>query len=296
MKYPVLLFFAVLTLPAIAVAQEIRISVSDLLVDTIRETLREEGEDADADFQVGGIGSLPALERLRANEVDLAVIAVPTGEPVPREEFSVHPFAYEVTVVGVNSSNPLEEISMGQLAGVFGSEEETNITSWGDLDLPGWGNRSINPMAVQDEAGISLELFKYSVFEGRRMKGSVLLGRESEIRRLLSSDASAIAVFPEPPEDDEIKTLMVAEGPEAPAFSVSEQNAHYGDYPIRLPFYVAYSAANEERLKPVFRALFDDGMAEALRADGVLPLPDPVRSRFLLEMDLQELRPGAGGN
>ena len=149
-------------------ADEIRISASDLLADFIEEPLVTYGQDNDLIFEIESIGSLPALDNLRSDEIDLAIIAVPEVDSSLREDFTLYPFAYDVAVVAVNEGNPIDEITLSRLGGIFGANEEYNYNTWGDLGLSGWGSRSIKPIAGPSDESISLELFKaYGVQGGR---------------------------------------------------------------------------------------------------------------------------------
>ena len=139
-----------LSLIATAQAEEIRIAVSDLLADYIREPLQVYGTENGITLVVDSIGSLPALDRLRSDEIDLAIVAVPEGDELPRDEFDIYPFAYDVAVLVVNDSNPIDEISIAQLGGIFGSNEEFNLKTWGELGLSGWGSRNIKALAEQE--------------------------------------------------------------------------------------------------------------------------------------------------
>ena len=149
-----------LTLMVTAQAEEIRIAASDLLADYIKAPLEAYAAENDSTFVVDSIGSLPALDRLRSDEIDLAIIAVPDGDEVPRDEFSVYPFAYDVAVIVVNATNPIDEISVARLGGIFGSNEELNLNTWGELGLSGRGSRDIKALAGTTDESISLELFK----------------------------------------------------------------------------------------------------------------------------------------
>lgn len=274
--------------PLSITAEEIRISVSDLLADTLEAPLVSFEESFGGELRLEGIGTLPALDRLRADEIDMAVIAVPEGEEVPREEFSVYPLAYDVAVIAVNESNPMDEISVARLGGIFGSNEEFNFTSWGDLGLSGWGTRSIKPIAGMTDESIALELFKYSVLRSGTLRSSVAIVRDDEVENLLLSDAASIAVMTRPPKDRKLKTVMISGAGTGPAFGPTEDNVHYGDYPIRLAYYVAYHPRDDERLKPVLRTLLSDEVAEALRADNVYALPDTVRRKLAIDLDLKK--------
>ena len=278
-----------LALIATAQAEEIRIAASDLLAEYIKAPLKAYGAENDATFVVDSIGSLPALDRLRSDEIDLAIIAVPEGDQVPRDEFSIYAFAYDAAVLVVNESNPIDEISVARLGGIFGSNEELNLNTWGELGLSGWGSRNIKALAGTSDASIAMELFKYSIFKGGVMKPSVSMVKDTEIEDLLRSDAASIAILSRMPENRQIKVLMVSSGGDtyAPAFGPTDDNVHYGDYPIRLAFYIVYNLRDDAKLRPVIRELLDDEVAASLRANHLIALPDTVRHNILIEFDLE---------
>lgn len=277
-----------LTLLAMASAQaeEVRIAASDLLADYIEAPLEAYGEESGYAFSIDGIGSLPALDRLRSDEIDLAIIAVPEGDEVFREEFDIYPFAYDAAVVAVNESNPIDEISLAYLGGIFGANEEFNFNTWGDLRLSGWGSRNIKALAGTNSESIALELFKYSVFKGGAMKPAVAMVKDSEIEDLIRSDAASIAILSRVPENSSVKVLMVSDTDGSPAFGPSDDNVHYGDYPIRLAFYIAYNPRDEAKLRPVVRELLEDEVAASLRENQLIALPDTVRRKLLIDLDL----------
>ncbi len=278
-----------LTLIATAQAEEIRIAASDLLADYIKAPLEAYAAENDSTFVVDSIGSLPALDRLRSDEIDLAIIAVPDGDEVPRDEFSVYPFAYDVAVIVVNASNPIDEISVARLGGIFGSKEELNLNTWGELGLSGMGSRNIKALAGTSDESIALELFKYSILKGSVMKPSVSMVKDTEVEDLLRSDAASIAILSRMPENRNIKVLMVSSDSDtyAPAFGPTDDNVHYGDYPIRLAFYIVYNLRDDAKLRPIVRELLNDEVATSLRSNDLVSLPETVRSKFLIDLDLK---------
>lgn len=272
---------------ASAQAEEIRMAASDLLAEYIQAPLEAYGEEHGLTFAIDSIGSLPALDRLRSDEIDLAIIAVPEEDKVPRDEFSIYPFAYDVAVIVVNESNPIGEISIAHLGGIFGTSEEYSFNTWGDMQLSGWGSRNIKPLVGTGEKSIALELFKYTVFKGGAMKPSVAMVKDNEIEDLLRSDAASIGILSQMPKKSNLKVLMVSESEGSPAFGPSDDNVHYGDYPIRLAFYIAFNPRDESKLRPVIRELLNDEVASGLRENNLLSLPDTVRRKLLIDLDLE---------
>jgi ABC-type phosphate transport system substrate-binding protein len=289
MKFGHPLFLFAFFLLSLSQAREIRVATSDLLGDYIEAPLLAYAAENEFAFNIDSIGSLPALERLRANEIDLAIIAVPEGTEVPREEFSVYPFAYDAAIIVVNESNPIDEISLAYLGGIFGRNEEYRFNTWGDLGLRGWGSRSIKPLTGISEDSIALELFKFSVFSAGAMKSSVLAVKDEEVEELVRSDAASVAILSRMPGSDNVKVLSVsaADDDEAIAFGPTADNLHYGDYPIRLSFFIAYNARDDEKLRGVIRFLLEEEVAESLIENDLFALPDTVRRQLLFNLDFE---------
>ena len=208
---------------------------------------------------------------------------------MPRDEFNIYPFAYDVAVIVVNDSNPIDEISVARLGGIFGSNEEFNLNTWGELGLSGWGSRNIKALAGINDNSIALELFKHSIFKGGGLKPNVSMVKDTEIEDLIGSDAASIAILSRMPENSNIKVLMVSSGGDtyAPAFGPTDDNVHYGDYPIRLAFYILHNARDDVKLRTTIRELLNDEVATSLRANDFIALPDTVRRKFLIDLDLE---------
>jgi len=284
-----ILLFSLLCATA-SYADEIRMAASDLLAEFIAPTLTAYAKENNIDLKLEGIGSLPAMDRLRSDEIDLAIVAIPEGDEAPRDEFDVYPFAYDAAVVAVNNRNPMDEISIPRLGGIFGSNEEFNFNTWGELGLSGWGTRNIKPLAGPAEESISLELFRYSVFAGGAMKPSVSVVRDNEIQEMLAGNITAIGVLSYLPENKNLKVLMISDGagPNSTAYGPTAENIQRGDYPIRLAFYIVYNPRDEAKIKPVLRALFDEEIAKVLNQNNLFALPDTVRSQLLVDLNFQE--------
>jgi hypothetical protein len=214
---------------------------------------------------------------------------VPEGDEVPRDEFSVYPFAYAVAVIVVNDSNPIDEISVAKLGGIFGSKEELNLNTWGELGLSGRSSRNIKALAGTSDESIALELFKYIILKGGVMKPSVSIEKDTEVEDLIASDGVSIAILSRKPENKNIKVLMVSSNSDkySPAFGPTDDNVHYGDYPIRLAFYIVHNLRDEAKLRPTIRELLNDEVATSLRSKDLIALPDTVRRKFFIDLDLE---------
>lgn len=106
------------------------------------------------------------------------------------------------------------------------------------------------------------------------------------MEQVLAENPLVIGVLPGGlSEAEALKILSVAEGEDPYAFEPSEENVFYGDYPVRLPFYLVW---NEKTVKVqrLLQYLLSDESARVLRQNQFLPLPKEVREAFILNLDL----------
>ncbi|MFU8847372.1 MAG: PstS family phosphate ABC transporter substrate-binding protein [Opitutales bacterium] len=288
MKFRITTFLFFMLSIHVASAVEIRMAVSDLLAEFIEPSLKSYAGENGLVLNFDSIGSLPAMERLQAEEIDIAIVAFPEGSEVPRQKFSLYAFAYDSAVIVVNGGNPVNEISLPRLAGIFGSSEEFSFSTWGELGLSGWRTRNIKPLAGPAEESISLELFRHSVLSGRTLKPSVAVLRDSEIEGAIASNINSIGILSSLPKNKNLKVLMLSEGPNRTAYGPTPENIHMGDYPIRLNFYIAYNPRDEEKVRPLVRALFSEEIAGVLSKNNLFPLPVTVRNQFLVDLNFRE--------
>ena len=121
------------------------------------------------------------------------------------------------------------------------------------------------------------------------MKPSVSVVKDTEIEDLIGFDAASIGILSRMPENSSIKALMISSSGDtyAPAFGPTDENIHYGDYPIKLSFYIMYNPRDGVKLRSTIRELLSDEVASRLRANDFIALPNTVRRKFLIDLDLE---------
>lgn len=271
----------------VARGEELRMAVSDLMADSLEASIADLAEQNSLKISFSKQGSLPALERLTSDELDIAVIVLPEGHAMPDSRYTVYPLAYDVAVLAVNEDNPIGEVSLPQLEGIFGSDGREDYQSWEGLGLSGWTGRSIKTFAAEIENSISNELFKFTVLNSGGFKRSVSLVDVASAERAISSDVTCIGLLSRKLDSRRIKTLMVSTGNDTPAYGPSPDNVHYGDYPLRLPFYVVFETSNRNRIKPILAYLLSEGCSKLLQSKNFYALPDTVRSQYSFELNMQ---------
>lgn len=267
---------------------EVRIAVSDLLANAIADPLVALAEERSINLSVDAIGSLPAIDYLHSGKIDLAIVVASETVDLPGGDFQTCPFAFDIALVVVNEANPITEISLSSLNAIFSVNNDVDFNTWGDLKIQSLGNRAIKPLAGQNDATISLELFKFIVLDGEQMKVTVSEVKASEAEKLIAYDTASIGILPYVPENEKVKVLMISTDPDSPAFGPTNDNVYYGDYPIRLPFQILYNKNDLGKLKDTLRLLLSNEMADVLLANNLYVTPVAARRKLMLDLNLTD--------
>jgi len=258
--------------------------LGDALVPSFERYQEASGEPVVADM----IGTLPAYVSLEENRADLAIVAIPVSEELPEDRFELTPLCYVVAHILVNTGNPVIELSLKQLSGIFSAEAQQRIDNWGAAGITGpLASRSLQVM-VQDAPGsVVIELFKFIALDSRSIKSNATYVKTiRELTDLIAADLGAIGVASVPPAGRTVKTVAVSSGESGSfAFGPTPENVYYGDYPLILPLYVAVPKAADLDIKAFIKILMSDKTAKDLEKAGFMPLPDNVRKRTIQDLD-----------
>jgi len=264
---------AVLSLP---LSGAIRLGGSDLMRSVLAE-LDAGLEGVDISLE----GSIRAWNDLQAGELDAAIIAFPSDQP-PTGEWTSSPIAYQVVSVVVHETNPLEEISYPDLVSIF--QEGGPIEEWGGVvDNPGWSTRKISTGAIRDRDSLALEIFASKVMQGAQMRTTNLYSEDpGDLLDAIVEDSNFIAILPDVVSAPLVKTLAVKQGPANQSYTPSADNVMFGDYPLRLAFYLVMPSDLDADTASALREIaYSDAMARALESHEYLPLPENERANYL---------------
>ena len=274
---------------------------SDLIPNDLQKFLYNDTLSLDREFKADIVnlsvyqsGSLPMIEDFLSDQLDICILALPEGREFPileDDKIIKIPFGYISSVVVVNVENPISEITIDELVSMFGdSSASANLLSWRDFGMASFSTSSIKAYAVKEDAGISSDLFRYSVLSEKSFSSSVSLGSEDEVQRMIVQDKAAIGVFPAKPKNANLKVVFVAQDKESIAYGPSANNVYYSDYPIRLPFYIVYNIADSKQLYPLINILLSDSVCDIIEENDFYPIPKVIREKLIidLQMYLQE--------
>lgn len=273
---------------ALTTHADLRLTGSDLLVSAFENPLELFAETTGQTFDIEMIGSQPGIASLERGEADITIAAMLNGAPDQPGNLVYRPFAFKVAFIAVNPGNPISELTLQQLAGIFGSSSERYYTRWGELGLPGqMTNSTIEPLLLQSPRSVLLELFKHHTLNGAPFKQDIQrLSSVTELEEQLLSDLQVIAVTDTPPPDEVGKIISVSTGrPGEFAFDPKPENVYYGDYPLSLPFFVVYPKANESALIDFLMLIYSDDFQLGVEARGFQTLPTNIRRRILMDFN-----------
>ena len=196
--------------------------------------------------------------------------------------------------VWVHRDNPLSQMTLAQLDGIYGTERRRgapkDFRTWGDLGLTGeWAGRPIHAYGYDVETGTGAFL-REKVLGGsrkwnwaalrefkRRMQpdGSVLTA-DRQIVDAVSGDRFGIGVANLPDPGTQVKEVALANG-DGKAFLPTRENVITRRYPLARTVWVSLNRAPGQLFDPRVKeflayVLSPEGQGDVARDGGYLPL------------------------
>jgi phosphate transport system substrate-binding protein len=235
-------------------------------------------------------GSRPGLQQLRAGRAELALLMLPAEEEVACEDFERFALGYHCVFVVARADCPLESVTLGQLAGVFGTDGP-QIARWSELELKGeWGTSRVVPLAPAPGSGVGLELFRHVVLGERALKSEVVHYKDAaDLARHLAGTSRPLALATvRPDERHKVKLLAVTRGPQSAAFLPTPENLHTGNYPLRLPlraFFRRDTAARAPAVRGLLKFMLGVDAIGPLARAHVIPAAPRLRAEQLAALE-----------
>ncbi len=267
--------------------------------------------------------SASAMYGLDMRTADLALM----GRPIyPYERYGVYerswvyPAVVEVATgsdralhkspayaIFVNRDNPLAQLSLRELDGIFGAERAggwnaltwdtsvaratgDEIRTWGQLGLTGkWAGQAIHVYGQPGLGTGAITYFQARVFGGGETWNEDL--REYADRQLmladLAKDPLGMAYAPAEYANDGVKALALAETDAGPFVSLSRATVADRSYPLNRPVFVVFTrddrntdllpTLGDPRVKEFIRYILSrQGQEDVAAEGGYLPLPSSV--------------------
>jgi phosphate transport system substrate-binding protein len=239
--------------------------------------------DSSISVQVeGGPGADDGIAALVGGSADLALATRPLQpseiEPLRQRAAGKPPrdfiAGFEAACVYVNKANPLSEITVGSLAGVFG--EGSRARSWKDLQVKAIGRHGSEKIVrVGAATGSSTSrLFAETVLgaKARELPDVLEASRLADALALVAATPGAIAYGACRPVT-EVKIVPVSPRPGAPAAAPTRQSIARSSYPLARPLLLHMSADAPAPVQNYVDWLLSPSGQRVIEEQGFLPAP-----------------------
>jgi phosphate transport system substrate-binding protein len=237
-------------------------------------------KNPDVKIQVTGGGSGTGFAALQNGQTDLANASRPIKakeqENFMKTSGGKRPLELKVAMDGitlyVNQDNPLNEISMDQLEGIFTGK----IKNWkelGGLDAP------ITVYSRENSSG-TYEFFKEHVLHGRDFVASAqTMQGTAAVVQAVKKDKTGIG-YGGAASGSEAKHLKVAKTTGAEAIDPSEETVLAGKYPLSRYLYVYLNpAVNKGEIAAYLTWIRSDEAQNLAKQNAYYPIPQAYRSK-----------------
>jgi phosphate transport system substrate-binding protein len=161
-----------------------------------------------------------------------------------------HIVGYDALAIYVNLDNPLQEISLEELAEIYG--EKGRVTRWSDLGViqPDKKRDEIIVISRQSNSG-TYEYFREAVLGGKRdfRLGTIDMHGSKDVVELVARTPGAIGYSGMGYATEKVRMLRIARKNGELAFAPTVQNTQKGSYPIARPLFMYTLGAPEGAVK-----------------------------------------------
>lgn len=229
----------------------------------------------DVSIEVSGNGSGIGIKTLAEGEADLANSSRSmeeeekelTKENTGKEPIE-HTVGYDALAVYVHIDNPIEEISLEELAEIYG--EDGTITNWKDL---GGADQNITVVSRQNSSG-TYKYFQGAIMGKRKYRlGTLNLSGSKDVVSQVATTPGAIGYsgmgYHQP---GQVKMLKIATKKGEPGVEPSLENVKNGSYPITRPLLSFTAGEPEGALKDYLEWIYTDEAQAIVQDQGYVPL------------------------
>ena len=265
----------------------IQVKGSDTMVNLAQAWAEEYHKVApDVDVEVSGGGSGVGIAALEKGTIDIADASrnmkpeeIETAKKNTGKEPKEFIVGYDALAIYVNKENPLNEITLDQLARIYA--EGGNITKWTDLgvQIPGTDNQDIVRVSRQSSSG-TYEFLREHVLHNKDYKlGSRDMNGSKEVVELVASTPTAIGYSGMGYATPAVKMLKVKKADNDPAYEPSVANTLAKTYPIARSLQVYTLGEPQGAVKQYIDWMMSDAGQKVVETSGYVPLAPEARKK-----------------
>jgi len=240
----------------------------------------------DVDVEVSGGGSGVGIAALIKGTVDIANASrnmKPEEMAQARANTGKMPVelivGYDALAVFVHKDNPLDEISIDQLAGIY--SEKGTITLWSQVgvQIPNTRHDEIVRISRQSSSG-TYEFFREKVLSKKDFKlGSLDMNGSKEVVELVAGTPTAIGYSGMGYASAGVKMLKIAKEPGKPAVEPTMRTTLSKEYPIARSLQVYTLGQPAGEVKEYIEWMMGPDGQRVLEESGYVPLPSKAGGR-----------------
>ena len=240
----------------------------------------------DVDVEVSGGGSGVGIAALQKGTIDIAnasrnmkpeeIETAKKNTGKTPKEFIV---GYDALAIYVHKDNPLNEITLDQIAQIY--MEGGTITKWSDLgvQIPGTSDQTIVRVSRQSSSG-TYEFLREHVLHNKDYKlGSRDMNGSKEVVELVSSTPTAIGYSGMGYATPAVKMLKVKKTAGDPAYEPNVANTLAKTYPIARSLQVYTLGEPQGAVKTYIDWMMSAAGQKVVEATGYVPLPAEARTK-----------------
>jgi len=238
-------------------------------------------------IQVSGGGSGVGIAALQSGQVDIANASreiKPAEAEKVKQNTSKSPVethvAYDALAVYVHKDNPLAQISIEELAGIFGEGGKTD--KWSQLGIQNklCPNDEIIRVSRQSSSGTWMYFREAILGEKRDYKaGSRDMNGSKDVVELVGNTPCAIGYSGMGYKTDAVKWLKVSKKKGEPGVAPSIESALNGSYPIARKLYMYTLGEPAGDVKDYLQWILSDPGQKIVKETGYVPLPKKEEPR-----------------
>jgi phosphate transport system substrate-binding protein len=265
----------------------IQVKGSDTMVNLAQAWAEEYNKvSPDVKVEVSGGGSGVGIAALLDGTIDIAdasrnmkpeeIARAKKNTGKEPKEFVV---GYDALAIYVNKDNPLDEITLDQIAQIYA--EGGPITKWSQLGvkIPGSSSDEIVLVSRQSNSG-TYEFLREHVLNQKDFRlGSRDMNGSKEVVALVASTPTAIGYSGMGYATPGVKMLKVKKTAADPAFEPNVANTLASTYPIARSLLVYTLGAPSGAVKAYLDWVLSDAGQKVVEATGYVPVPAAARVR-----------------
>jgi phosphate transport system substrate-binding protein len=262
----------------------IQVKGSDTMVNVAQVWAEEYKKVAPAvEVEVSGGGSGVGIAALLKGTINIANASrnmkpeeYETAKKNTGKDVKEYIVGYDALAIYVHKDNPINEITIEQLAQIF--SEDGTITKWSQLEvaIPGTSDDEIVRVSRQSSSG-TYEFFREHVMQNKDFKlGSRDMNGSKEVVELIGNTITAIGYSGMGYATPAVKMLGISTKAGEPSFLPTVENALNKKYPLARSLQLYTLGEPEGEVKQYINWILSTPGQEILQENGYVPLVNSV--------------------